>query len=90
MHSMCMTCLYYEKKTLEYVNNKMKENNWIEIYRAGMIYQVEIVQAILSDNSITSVIVNKQDSSYHFGEIELHVHQDDAMIALKIINTEKL
>ena len=55
-----------------------------------MIHKVEIVQAVLADNNINSVIVNKQDSAYHFGDIELHVNPEDSMQALQIINDEEL
>jgi hypothetical protein len=64
--------------------------NWVSIYSYKFLYKAEIVQAVLTDNNINSVIVNKQDSSYFFGEIELHVHPDDAMVAIQIINKEKL
>ncbi len=63
---------------------------WVSIYNSNYNYLVEITQAILRENEIESVIVNKQDSSYHFGIIELHVHPDNVIKALQIINTEKL
>jgi len=53
------------------------------------MYKVEIAQAILAENNINSVIVNKQDSSYFFGEIELHVNPDDAILAKQIINEKE-
>lgn len=64
--------------------------NWLCIYSSKEIYQVEIVKAVLFDNNINSVIVDKQDSSYHFGEVELHVHPDDAILAKQIINNKQL
>ncbi len=64
--------------------------NWVCVYSSGFIYKVEIAQAVLTDNGIDSVIVNKQDSSYAFGDIELHVHPDDSISALQIIEKEKL
>lgn len=64
--------------------------NWICIYSADDIYKVEIVKAVLFDANIKSVIVNKKDSAYNFGEIELHVHPDDAIMAKQIINNQKL
>ena len=64
--------------------------NWTSVYNAGLIYKVEIVKAVLADNGIESVIVNKQDSSYLFGDIELHVHADNAIRAIKIIESEQL
>jgi len=59
--------------------------NWVCIYSSKLIHKVEIVKAVLDDNNINSVVVNKQDSVYLFGEIELHVHPDDAMLAIQII-----
>lgn len=64
--------------------------NWICIYSAKQVYQVEIVKAVLLDNNINSVIVNKQDSSYHFGEVELHVPPDNVIEAKQIINKYQL
>jgi hypothetical protein len=64
--------------------------NWISVYSAGFIYKAEIVKAVLEDNGIQSVIINKQDSSYFFGDVELHVHPDDAVLALQIIEKEQL
>lgn len=64
--------------------------NWISVYSSKFIYKVEIVKAVLSNNNIKSVIVNKQDSSYLFGDIELHVHPDDALRAMQIIESEQL
>ena len=64
--------------------------NWICVYSSGLIYKVEIVKAVLTDNGIDSVIINKQDSSYFIGDIELHVHPDDVLQAIKIIESEKL
>jgi len=36
----------------------------------------ELVRQMLADNNIQSFIVNKQDSAYKFGELELYVHRD--------------
>ena len=40
---------------------------------------------MLMDHDILSFIVNKQDSAYKFGEIELFVHRDDVMKAKMLI-----
>jgi hypothetical protein len=60
------------------------------IYSSGEIFKAEIVKAVLLDNSIDSVIVNKKDSSYNFGEVELHVHPDDVIAAKQIIQNNQL
>jgi hypothetical protein len=64
--------------------------NWVSIYSSKFIYKAEIAQAVLAQNNIDSVVVNKQDSSYFIGEIELHVHPDDSINAIQIIKKEKL
>ena len=64
--------------------------HWVCIYSSKFIHKVEIVQAVLADNNINSVIINKQDSAYLVGYIELHVHPDDSLLSIQIINKEKL
>jgi len=45
---------------------------------------------VLEDLEIESVVVNKKDSAYLFGEIELYVHADNVLKARLIINREEL
>jgi hypothetical protein len=66
------------------------EATWINVYSSKDYYKVEIVQAVLTDNGINSVIIKKQDSSYLFGYIELHVHPDDSIRAIQLIESEQL
>jgi hypothetical protein len=44
----------------------------------------------LVDNEIEAVIINKQDSSYKFGEVEVHIRQADFEKASEIILTNDL
>ena len=57
----------------------------VKIYSAGKLYVAELIKQMLSDHSIQSFIVNKQDSAYKFGDIELFVHRDDVMKAKMLI-----
>jgi len=67
------------------------DKNWTKIYSTGVAYKVELFRGLLLENDIESVIVNKQDSAYLFGEIELYVKADEAVKAKHIITThEKL
>jgi hypothetical protein len=63
--------------------------NWVSIYSSKYIHKVEIAKAVLLDNNIDSIVVNKQDSAFLFGEIELHVHPNDQLEAKQILNKEK-
>lgn len=65
-------------------------DGWKSIYSNQFEHKVGIVKAVLKDNDIDSVILNRKDSAYLFGEIELHVKQDDVLKARNIITKEKL
>ena len=66
------------------------KDNWQKIYSNTQEHKVDIVQAVLKDSGINSVIMNKKDSAYLFGELELYVQSDDVMKARQIINKELL
>ena len=45
----------------------------------------EIVRQVLVDHEIEAVLMNKQDTAYKFGEVEVYIHQSDFDKALEII-----
>ena len=53
------------------------EKDWIVAYTTNKIYQAEIFRELLGDHGIDSYIINKQDSSYKFGNIEVYVRIND-------------
>ena len=63
------------------------DDQWEMIFSSSKLYQVEIMKALLEDENIPCVIVNKQDSAYIvIGEIELYVKREDVLKAKQIIN----
>ena len=70
--------------------NQMSEkmdDQWEMIFSSSKLYQVEIMKALLQDENIPCVIMNKQDSAYIvIGEIELYVKRKDVLEAKQIIN----
>lgn len=58
---------------------------WTMVHVAYQLHQIEFVKSVLEDNNIYSVIVNKQDSVYLIGAIELYVRVEDAFNANQII-----
>jgi hypothetical protein len=62
------------------------DEQWKVIYRSTAPYKAEILKSILEENDIPGVVINKKDSSYLFGEIEVYVHQNDVLIAKQIVN----
>ena len=61
------------------------DKNWTLIYSSSQIYKAEIIRGFLEENDILSVIINKKDSAYLFGEAELYVKVDDAFRAKQLI-----
>jgi hypothetical protein len=61
------------------------DKNWTKIFSSSQLYKVEIIKGLLSENNIVSIEINKQDSAYLFGEIELYVKVEDAFQAKQII-----
>lgn len=63
------------------------ENGWVKIRTYMKAYEAEIVKQMLEENGIAAVILNKQDSSYLFGKIELYVKQEEETFANVLINS---
>lgn len=55
--------------------------NWVKVYSTGVRHLAELVKIMLFDNGIPAVILNKKDSSYLFGEIQVCVKRDDVIEA---------
>jgi len=64
--------------------------NWVIIYSSVYIHKVEILQALLREEEIESIILNKQDSNYLFGDIELYVDVENILKAKQIISNNQL
>jgi hypothetical protein len=54
-------------------------NERVLVYTTNKLFEAEMLRQFLSDNEIDGFIINKQDSSYHFGDIEIYVKQDDVI-----------
>jgi hypothetical protein len=60
-------------------------DNWIVIYSTAQFYEAEIVKSIMAENGIESVIMNKKDSTYGFGDIDVYVPTSEAFSAKQLI-----
>ncbi len=63
--------------------------DWVIIYTTNQVFEADMVKEMLANNEIESVSMNKQDSSYHFGEIEIYVSTSDAFKAAQLISELK-
>ncbi|HPK04304.1 MAG TPA: DUF2007 domain-containing protein [Bacteroidales bacterium] len=65
------------------------DEKWTMIFSSSDVIKVEILKGLLAAENIESVIINKKDSAYLFGEAELYVPVEDAFEANQIINSSK-
>jgi hypothetical protein len=67
---------------MTWVMEDRKEEHWEKVFSTSAAYRAEIMKALLEEEDIVSVIVNKQDRSYLiFGEIEVYVKSEDVLKA---------
>lgn len=62
------------------------EKDWIKIRTYSNAIEAELARQMLEENDTPAVILNKQDSSYLFGKIELYVagiNEEKALILLE-------
>jgi hypothetical protein len=57
------------------------ESNLVHIFSSEKPYKAELARQMLTDHNIQSFLVNKQDSAYKFGVVELYVNRDDVIRA---------
>lgn len=65
-------------------------NGWQVVYSDGFPPAVELRRAVLEENGIPAVILNKRDSSYLFGFVELLVQEEDADRARTVLQDAPL
>jgi len=61
------------------------EANLVHIFSSGQPFKAEMARQMLTNHNIQSFLVNKQDSAYKFGAVELYVNRDDVIRAKKLI-----
>jgi len=62
------------------------DKEWVLIYSSSQLFEVELLSGMLNENDIESIVINKQDSLYLIGEIELHVPIDNILKAKQLIS----
>lgn len=66
------------------------EKDWQAIYSSDKPHSIEMVKGLLSGCEIKSIEINKQDSSYLFGEIDLYVKSENVIKAKYLIEKNNL
>ena len=62
-------------------------SNWVVAYTTLNLQHAELAKQKLFEHSIAAVVLNKQDSSYFFGHIEVLVERDSIIRAKSILKS---
>ena len=63
-------------------------NGWSVVYSDGFPPAVELRRAVLEQHEIPAVVLNKRDSSYLFGFVELLVQNEDLDRAKAVLTSD--
>jgi len=66
------------------------EKKWIKLLAGTNPLEVEITKQMLEEHDIPTVLLNKQDSSYKFGLLELYVHESQEAEARLLLAVQDL
>jgi hypothetical protein len=62
------------------------EKDWVCAFRTQTDYLAEIAKDVLAGEGIQAVVINKQDTNYHFGNVELYVKRDHIVRAKHLLS----
>ncbi|WP_028296461.1 DUF2007 domain-containing protein [Olivibacter sitiensis] len=62
------------------------EKDWIKLFTGTDFFKAEIARQALEEAGIHAVLLNKKDSSYGFGQVELWVHESNKAFAEEVLN----
>ncbi|HNX07172.1 MAG TPA: DUF2007 domain-containing protein [Bacteroidales bacterium] len=61
------------------------EKDWVLVFETNKDFEAEMVKGMLEENNISVFVINKKDSAYLFGNIELYVLPDNLVEAKTFI-----
>lgn len=62
---------------------------WQTVFKTENPQRAEIVKAILIEKGLQPIIINKKDSAYLFGLMEVQVSADEILKSIRIIENIK-
>ena len=60
--------------------------NWQKVYTTDKVYRATIIKDVLEENFLRPVLINKQDTIYKIGQVEIYVPPEEVLLAIKIID----
>ncbi|MFM7016628.1 MAG: DUF2007 domain-containing protein [Bacteroidota bacterium] len=68
----------------------MTSINWVKVYTTNQVHQPEIIKSIFEEASIPCTTIDKKDSSYIFGEIEIYVPEEQVENAIHLLKEHEI
>ena len=62
-------------------------DNWQKVFTNTQQHKAEIVKAVLEENGIPAVVLNKKDT-LQLGTYQVYVSSEDVLSAVKMINDD--
>ena len=62
------------------------EEQFVLITTAADVYEAEIIRGLLEENGIEVSVINKKDSEFLIGEVEVYVTRPQLALAQEILN----
>ena len=59
---------------------------WVKVFETPNVYKIELLKNELLNHEIMAVVMNKKDRSYLLGWCEIHVPDNQEIIAKEIID----
>lgn len=82
---------YIGWRVYTYFKNKQEnmEKDWTKIREFNNAIEAELEKQMLEANGVPAVLLNKKDSSYLFGKVELYINKDNVPIAEQLLNNQE-
>ena len=62
------------------------EEQFVLITTAADVYEAEIIRGLLEENGIEVSVINKKDSEFLIGEVEIYVTRPQVALANEVLN----
>lgn len=62
------------------------EEQFVLITTAADVYEAEIIRGLLEENGVEVSVINKKDSEFLIGEVEIYVTRPQVALANEVLN----
>ncbi len=65
------------------------DENWVLLKTTGDEFSAEVIRGMLEENQIETIVMNKRDSEFLLGDVELYVQKTDFEKAQQLLAEHK-